>query len=129
MKPKSYASGDKIWLNSNYIKTKQNKKLETKFFRPFWVLHPVGKQAYKQELPKRRRIYKVFHVSLLEQNTTKKGRVHKNATELDIGSNNKEYKVEAIWDSGVYANKLADDHLPGLYYPVFWNGYSEEQNI
>ena len=33
-KPKSYVPGDKIWLNSKYIKTKQNSKLEFKFFRP-----------------------------------------------------------------------------------------------
>ena len=52
VKPKSYASGDKVWLNSKYIKTKQNQKLKAKFFRPFWVLHLVGKQAYKFKLPK-----------------------------------------------------------------------------
>ena len=53
VKPRSYAPGDKVWLNSKYIKTKQNRKLETKFFGPFLVLHPVGKQAYKLELPKK----------------------------------------------------------------------------
>ena len=42
-KPRSYALGDKVWLNSKYIKTKQNRKLELKFFRPFQVLHLVGK--------------------------------------------------------------------------------------
>ena len=42
-KPKSYAPGDKVWLNSKYIKTKRNQKLEAKFFEPFRVLHPVGK--------------------------------------------------------------------------------------
>ena len=52
-KPKSYALGDKVWLNSKYIKTKQNRKLEAKFFGPFRVLHPVGKQAYKLKLPKK----------------------------------------------------------------------------
>ena len=52
-KPKSYAPGDKVWLNSKYIKTKRNRKLEAKFFRPFRVLHPVGRQAYKFELPKK----------------------------------------------------------------------------
>ena len=52
-KPKSYGLGDKVWLNSKYIKTKQNRKLEFKFFGPFQVLHPVRKQAYKLELPKR----------------------------------------------------------------------------
>ena len=35
VKPKSYAPGDKVWLNSKYIKTKQNRKLEAKFFGPF----------------------------------------------------------------------------------------------
>ena len=75
VKPRSYTPGEKVWLNSKYIKTKRNRKLEAKFFGPFRVLHPVGKQAYKLELPKRWRIHEVFHVSLLEQDTTKKGRV------------------------------------------------------
>ena len=43
VKPRSYASGEKVWLNSKYIKTKRNRKLEAKFFGPFRVLHPVGK--------------------------------------------------------------------------------------
>ena len=43
MKPRSYVSGDKVWLNSKYIKTKQNPKLEAKFFDFFQVLQPVGK--------------------------------------------------------------------------------------
>ena len=43
VKPRSYAPGDKVWLNSKYIKTKRNRKLEAKFFGPFRVLHLVGK--------------------------------------------------------------------------------------
>ena len=35
VKFKSYAPGNKIWLNSKYIKTKQNQKLEARFFWPF----------------------------------------------------------------------------------------------
>ena len=43
VKPRSYAPSNKVWLNNKYIKTKQNQKLEVKFFRPLQVLHPVGK--------------------------------------------------------------------------------------
>ena len=50
VKPKSYAPGDEVLLNSKYIRTKQNWKLEAKFFGPFRVFYPVGKQAYKLEL-------------------------------------------------------------------------------
>ena len=52
IKTRSYALGEKVWLNSKYIKTKCNRKLETKFFGFFRVLHPVGSQVYKLELPK-----------------------------------------------------------------------------
>ena len=83
------------------------------------MLHPVGKQAYKLEFPKKWRIYDVFHVSLLEQNSTKKGRV--NNTQLDFefeGGDNKEYEVNGIWDSAVYAKKSAIGQLPELYYLI-----------
>ena len=53
IKPKSYTPGKKVWLNSKYIKIKCNRKLEAKFFGSFRVLHPVGSQVYKLELPKR----------------------------------------------------------------------------
>ena len=52
-KPRNYVPGEKVWLNSKYIKTKRNLKLEAKFFVPFRVLHPVGSQAYKLKLPKK----------------------------------------------------------------------------
>lgn len=60
LKPKSYASGEKVWLNSKYIKIKQNRKLEAKFLRSFGVLYLIGKQVYQLELPKKWRIYNVF---------------------------------------------------------------------
>ena len=55
-------------------------------------------------------------MSLLEQDSTKKGREF-SVPEFEPGDDNKEYKVEAIQDSAVYA-KEADGHLPGLYYLV-----------
>ena len=53
VKPQSYAPGNKVWLSSKHLKTKWNCKLEAKFFGLFQVLHPVSKQAYKLELPKK----------------------------------------------------------------------------
>ena len=53
VKPRSYAPGKKVWLNSKFIKTKRNRKLEAKFFRLFRVLYLVKKQAYKLKLPKK----------------------------------------------------------------------------
>ena len=50
IKSRSYGPGEKVWLNSKYIKTKKKKKLESKFFGPFRVLYTVEKQAYKLEL-------------------------------------------------------------------------------
>ena len=47
VKPKSYAPDDKVWLNSKYLKIKQNRKLKAKFIGLFQVLHPVEKQVYK----------------------------------------------------------------------------------
>ena len=59
------------------------------------MLHPVGKQAYKLELPKKWKIHDVFYMLLLKQDITKKERVEK-VPELDAGDNSEEYKVEAI---------------------------------
>ena len=91
------------------------------------MLYPVDKQAYKLELPKKWRIHNVFHMSLLEKDTTRKERVEK-IPELDVGDNSEEYEVEAIWNSAFYAMKSESVHLPGLYYLVVWKGYPEEEN-
>ena len=51
----------------------------------------------------------------MEQNTTKNGRVDENMIKFKVGSNDKEYEVEGIKDSAVYAKESATGHLPGLY--------------
>ena len=127
VKPKSYAASDKVWLNSKFLKTKPNRKLEAKFFGPFRVLHPVNKQAYKLELPRKWKIHDAFHILLLKQDTTKKKQVEK-VPELDTGDNSEEYKQEAICNSAVYSKELGLGHLPGLYYLVAWKGYPKEEN-
>ena len=60
-------------------------------------------------------MHNIFHMSLLEQDTTRKKRVDKRLKELELkAGNSKEYKVEAIWNSAVYANKSESGQLPGL---------------
>lgn len=60
-------------------------------------MYPVGSQVYKLELPKRWRIHNVFHMSLLEQDTTRKGRVIDTETKLEFkAGSNKEYQIEVI---------------------------------
>ena len=74
-------------------------------------------------------MHNIFHISLLEQDTTRKERVDKQVTELKLeGGNSEEYKVEAIWNNAVYASKLESGQLRGLYYLVVWKGDSEEEN-
>ena len=125
VKPQSYAPGEKVWFNSKYIKTKQNRKLEAKFFGLFQILHPVGKQIYKLDLPTKWKIHDVFHMLLLEQDISRKGRINELFPEPEPefdADDNKEYKVEAIIDSAVYA-KETKRYLPGLYYLVSWKSY------
>ena len=118
IKPRSYALSEKVWLSSKYIKIKQNRKLEAKIFGPFRILYPVGKQAYKLELSKKWKIHNIFHVLLLEQDTTKKKWVDEKVRQMEfyIGDDNRgEYKVEAIQDSTIYTRESKSCHLAGLY--------------
>ena len=64
-------------------------------------------------------MHDVFHMLLLEQDTTRKEQVNQPMKELELeGGNSKEYEIEAICDSTVYASKLELGQLPGLYYLV-----------
>ena len=84
------------------------------------------KQTYKLKLLKKWRIHDIFYVSLLEQDTLRK-RQEFSVPEFEPGDN-KEYKMETILDSAIYA-KEADRQLPELYYLVAWKGYPEEKSI
>ena len=112
--PSSYVFGDKVWLNSKYLKTIQRRKLVAKFFGPFRVLYLLGKQAYKLKLSKKWKINNIFQMSLLEQDNIIKEGVEK-VPELDRGDeNSKKYEVEAIQDKAVYGRE-SEGHVSGLY--------------
>ena len=65
-------------------------------------------------------------MSLLEQDTTKKGR-ESSVLEFEPGDN-KKYEVKAIRNSVVYARESESGHLLSLYYLVSWKRYLEEEN-
>ena len=67
-------------------------------------------------------------MSQLEQDTKRMEQV-KTIPELDVSNNNKEYKVEAIWDSIICAIESELGYLPRLYYLIAWKSYPEEENI
>jgi hypothetical protein len=59
--------GDKVYLLQCNIKSdKLTKKLDVVKLGPFKILRQKGLVNYELELPKRMRIYLVFHISLLE---------------------------------------------------------------
>lgn len=116
-----YILDEKVPLNNKYIKTKQNRKLRAKFFDLFQVFYPVHKQAYKLELFTQYRIHDVFHVSLLEWNTTIKNKFNKLMeleSELDI-EEDREYEIKTIKDSAFFT-KIVEVQLQRLYYLIFW---------
>ena len=70
-------------------------------------------------------------MSLLEQDTIKKGRVDERTAEqleFEAVDNNKEYELEGICDSTVYARESEVGHLPGFYYLVSWKDYSKDKS-
>ena len=70
-------------------------------------------------------------MSLLEQDTTRKGQINElflePEPEFDVG-NNKKYIVEEIKDSTIYTKK-AKKHLPGLCYLISWKIPREKKHL
>lgn len=130
MKSRSYVLNDKVLLNSKYIKPKQNYKLEAKFVGPFQVLYSVENQAYKLKLQKKQKIYDVFHMSVLENDNTKKDWMDETTSQFQfkVDDKGKEYKINEIQHSVVYTRELVEDDLLELNYLILQKGYFEEKN-
>ena len=59
-------------MNSKYIKIKENFNLKTKFIILFWILYLIEKEVYKLKILKKLKIYNIFYILLLKNNSTKK---------------------------------------------------------
>ena len=118
--PRSYSVGDEVWLAGKNIRTvRPNKKLDYKFHGPFRITEVVGKQAYRLQLPPHLHIHPVFHVSLLEPCTRRKGTTEPEPQPLEV-EGEEEWEVEEILDSR--------RRYGTLQYLVKWAGYTDEHN-
>lgn len=70
-------------------------------------------------MPKKWKIYDIIHVLLVKHNITRKRWVNEIITQLKFEAydNDKEYKIEKIWDSTIYT-KESGNYLSRLYYLV-----------
>ena len=100
-------------------KKKQHKnKRDFRDFRNSITL-ATGVNIIEVEGKKKRKIYDVFHVSLLKQDIIKKGRVDENVTQLEFEVNDEqEYKVKDIQNSAIYAKVSKAGHLSRFYYLI-----------
>jgi hypothetical protein len=121
--PPPFAVGDKVLVNSKYMKTKRpSKKLNHRYLGPFHIKKLVGSRAVKVALPKTIRCHDVFHISLLEPYTsnTLKGR-EVTLPEPEIVDGEEEYEPERIlaaeWRKAKRGNKKWVEYL------VQWKGY------
>jgi transposase InsO family protein len=117
--PRTFNVGDKVLLNSRNIHTSRpSKKLDHKYYGPFEVEEPIGKQAYKLRLPHTFRIHNVFHVSLLEPYKGRSDDVVAPPPIMIDGERHDE--VELILDSRLYRKRLQ--------YLVKWLGWPDTEN-
>lgn len=100
----------------------------------FWfiqILYPIGKQIYKSELLRKKRIYDIFQMSLCEWAITNKEQVNdllklKAERKLDV-RRNKESEVRSIKDS-ILNTEVVEDPLLRLYHLLFSKCVSKDDN-
>lgn len=106
-----------MYLKVKNIKsTRPSKKLDLKYYGPYEVEMPVGKQAYHLRLPKGfRKVHNVFHVSLLEPCD--------NEREAQAEPPPIEVNGEELWELQEILNSRL--HYGKLQYLFRWLGFSE----
>ena len=99
-----YNIEDKVFFNNWNIKSTQpSKKLDLKYYSPYEMIAPIGKQAYRLALPSSMKIHNVFHVLLVKLCNTKSKTPPPPLIDVE---GEKEYEVEEIFNSCIYYDKL-----------------------
>ena len=111
-----FKKGDKVWLDSQNLKTIYHKKMMPKREGPFEILEVLGPVTYRLKLPTTWRIHNVFHATLLKpykENDT----YGKNFTEPppELFDGEEVYDVETILNHQRRGR--------GYQYYVKWQGY------
>jgi hypothetical protein len=125
-KPIEFGTGDFVLLSTKNLNIKRPKRsLWPKYVRPFKILEPYRKQAYRLKLPSTWQIHDVINVSRLEK---WHGDRHLYERPVIIPDevefkNRQEYEVKCIFDH--------DKDVEGvLHYRVKWAGFDDpEDNI
>jgi hypothetical protein len=115
-----FKPGDSVWLLRRNVKTlRPSDKLDAKKLGPFRIDKPVGKSAFRLQLPDSVKIHPVFHVSLLERYfpNTLPSRPTPEHPDPEIIDGEEHWQVEAILDSQLHRRQLR--------YLVHWQGFDE----
>ena len=62
-----FKTGDKVWLDTQNLKTNHHKKIGPKREGPFEITKVIGPVTYQLQLPGTWKIHNVFHTTLLRQ--------------------------------------------------------------
>uniref|UniRef100_A0A3B3Q687 Gypsy retrotransposon integrase-like protein 1 n=1 Tax=Paramormyrops kingsleyae TaxID=1676925 RepID=A0A3B3Q687_9TELE len=62
----AYRPGQWVWLLTRNLKLPACRKLSARFIGPFKIIHQVGPDTFRLDLPRVYRIHPTFHVSLLK---------------------------------------------------------------
>ena len=122
--PIEFGTGDFMLLSTKNLNIKRLKRsLWPKYIRPFEILEPCGKLAYRLKLPSNWRIYDVINVYHLEK---WRGDSHPYEGPVMIPNevefeNRQEYEVECVLDHEKDAEGV-------LHYWVKWAGFDNPED-